>query len=105
MTETVSQEDSSARQILRRFFVNRSAVFGLVLVVLMLAVAVFAPLLANERPLLAVLHGSWSFPAFRGLFTTRSPEVFIELGFNALLLYVPAVILILWILRGKPRIW
>ncbi len=105
MTETVSQEDSPARQILRRFFVNRSAVFGLVLVVLMLAVAVFAPLLANERPLLAVLHGSWSFPAFRGLFTTRSPEVFIELGFNALLLYVPAVILILWILRGKPRIW
>ncbi len=65
MTETVSHEDSPARQILRRFFANRAAVTGLVLILLMLATAVFAPLLANERPLLTVLHGSWNFPAFR----------------------------------------
>ena len=49
--------------------------------------------------------GEWSFPAFRGLFSTRSPEIFIELGFNYCLCCLPAFAVILLILRRKSRVW
>lgn len=105
MSKTVSHDDSPAAQIRRRFFSNRTATTGLILILLMLTVAVFAPLLSNEKPLLVISDGTWSFPAFRGLFSTRSPEVFIELFFNYCLLYLPAAALILWLLRRKSRLF
>ena len=105
MSKTVSHDDSPAAQIRRRFFSNRTATTGLILILLMLTVAVFAPQLSNEKPLLVISNGTWSFPAFRGLFSTRSPEVFIELFFNYCLLYLPAAALILWLLRRKSRLF
>ncbi len=101
--KALSHEDSPAEQIRRRFFSSRSAVFGLFLILLMLGTAVFAPLIANEKPLMVIDGGLWKFPAFRGLFTTRSPEVFIELGFNFCLIYLPSVIFIMLILKRKKR--
>lgn len=103
MRKTVSHEDSPAVQIRRRFFSNRAAIFGFALILLMLGMAIFAPLLANEKPLLTIVNGTWRFPALRGLFSTRSPEIFIELGFNFCLLYLPAAALVLLILRRKSR--
>lgn len=99
-------DDSPAELFRRRFFSDRSALAGVVLILLMVGVAVFAPLLANEKPLMVIAAtGEWSFPAFRGLFSTRSPEIFIELGFNYCLCCLPAFAVILLILRRKSRVW
>lgn len=99
-------DDSPAELFRRRFFSDRSALAGVVLILLMVAVAVFAPLLANEKPLMVIsATGEWSFPAFRGLFSTRSPEIFIELGFNYCLCCLPAFAVVLLILRRKSRVW
>lgn len=99
-------DDSPAVLFRRRFFSDRSALAGVVLILLMVGVAVFAPLLANEKPLMVIsATGEWSFPAFRGLFATRSPEIFIELGFNYCLCCLPAFAVILLILRRKSRVW
>ena len=98
-------DDSPAVLFRRRFFSDRSALAGVVLILLMVGVAVFAPLLANEKPLMVIAAtGEWSFPAFRGLFSTRSPEIFIELGFNYCLCCLPAFAVILLILRRKSRV-
>lgn len=99
-------DDSPAGLFRRRFFSDRSALAGVVLILLMVGVAVFAPLLANEKPLMVIsAGGEWSFPAFQGLFSTRSPEIFIELGFNYCLCCLPAFAVILLILRRKSRVW
>ncbi len=99
-------DDSPAVLFRRRFFSDRSALAGVVLILLMVGVAVFAPLLANEKPLMVIsATGERSFPAFRGLFSTRSPEIFIELGFNYCLCCLPAFAVILLILRRKSRVW
>ncbi len=99
-------DDSPAVLFRRHFFSDRSALAGVVLILLMVGVAVFAPLLANEKPLMVIsATGEWSFPAFRGLFSTRSPEIFIELGFNYCLCCLPAFAVILLILRRKSRVW
>ena len=55
----------------------------------MLATAIFAPLLANGQPLLVWTGGTVLFPAFSGLFSTESPELFVEKSFNFLMLYLP----------------
>lgn len=90
MKSTLSiQEDSPAAQIRRRFFSDWTAVAGLSLIILMLAVAVFAPLLANGFPLLVISKGHLSFPVFSTLFSTESPEIFVEKTFNFFLLYLP----------------
>ena len=103
---TSVSDDSPAALFRRRFFSSTSALSGLVLILLMLGIAIFAPLLANEKPLLVVTaQGEWSFPAFRSLFSTRSPEIFIELGFNFCLLYFPVAALLILILRRKPAVW
>ncbi|MEJ5300911.1 MAG: ABC transporter permease [Thermodesulforhabdaceae bacterium] len=47
-----------------RFRRNRIAMVGLVVAIFFWIVAIFAPLLANDRPLVAYLNGSLSFPVF-----------------------------------------
>ncbi len=48
----------------RQFFKQKRAVASLVFVVLFVAIAVLAPLLANDRPIIAKYKGHLSFPAF-----------------------------------------
>lgn len=104
------EEDSPAVQIRRRFFSDWTAVTGFILIILMLAVAVFAPLLANRLPLLVIKDGSVSFPFFPALFSTDSPEIFVEKTFNFFLLYLPLAALAalgmkFWNIRRKPVIY
>lgn len=53
---------SYLRSALRIFLRNRSGVAGLVIVVLLFATALFAPLLAGEEPLIMIDNGGISFP-------------------------------------------
>ena len=104
------EEDSPAVQIRRRFFSDWTAVTGFILIILMLAVAVFAPLLANRLPLLVIKDGSVSFPFFSALFSTDSPEIFVEKTFNFFLLYLPLAALAalgmkVWNIRRKSVIY
>ena len=104
------EEDSPAAQVRRRFFSDWTAVAGFILIVLMLAVAVFAPLLANGLPLFVLANGSVSFPFFPALFSTDSPEIFVEKTFNFFLLYLPiaalaALAMRCWNFRWKPVVY
>lgn len=45
---------------------NRPALFGMGVIALIVATALLAPLLANDRPLVARLEGDLKFPAFAG---------------------------------------
>jgi peptide/nickel transport system permease protein len=51
-----------------QFCQNRLALSGLALVILLFLVAIAAPLIANDKPLLLVDGGHWSSPALRNLF-------------------------------------
>ena len=48
----VQQEYSAAREIWKKFRKSRTAVSGLAAILFLCAVAVFAPLIANGKPLL-----------------------------------------------------
>jgi len=48
----------------RQYKKSRLAVAGLAVVCLLFIVAVFAPLIANDRPLVIQYNGNWYFPAF-----------------------------------------
>ena len=52
-----------------RFRRNRVAVMGLIVAIFFWFVAIFAPLLANDRPVVAYVKGSLSFP----IFTSENP--------------------------------
>ena len=65
------------------------AVTGLVIIFLLVFCAVFAPLLANEKPLLLYIGGKLTSPAFSALFTPESPEIFVEKSWNFLMLFLP----------------
>ncbi len=80
---------NSLRQAARqRFFSDPLAVTGAAGALLLILLALLAPLLANGRPLLAQLpDGSWEMPFLRTFFAPDSPEYFIEQFFNLLLLW------------------
>jgi peptide/nickel transport system permease protein len=48
----------------RQYKKNRLAVAGLVVVCVLFVIALFAPLIANDRPLIMHYKGNWYFPAF-----------------------------------------
>ncbi len=49
----------------RQFRKNRQAMFSLYCVIFLAAIAVFADVLSNDKPLVAKYEGSWYFPVFR----------------------------------------
>lgn len=79
----------------KKFQKDPLAVTGLFLIFLLVFLAVFAPLLANEKPLLLYIGGKFSFPAFTALFMPESPESFVEKSWNLLMLFLPCAAL-LW---------
>lgn len=102
MTHSQSIQDfSPAERIRRSFFADRLAFSGFILIILMLCAAVFAPFLANGLPLLVADGGHVSFPVFRGLFSTGSPEIFVEKGFNSLIFLLPVLLILYRCFRGK----
>ncbi len=67
--ETANSEAprSYRTMVWRRFSRNRLAMAGLVVTLFLFAVAIFAPLLANDRPLLVRYRGEWLWPVFAGI--------------------------------------
>ncbi len=93
------------RGIWRKFKRDPLAVAGLAGIGLLLFPAIFAPLLANGRPLLLRLpDGSWTAPFWRYLFAPDSTEFIIEQCFNYVLLALPLLLLLRWFRRGRKYI-
>jgi len=69
---------------------------GLVLIVLLFLVAMSAPLLASNKPVLARVDGQWQAPLLRELFapSPETPEAFLERLFNYGLVTLAASILL-----------
>ncbi len=56
--------------------------------------AVYAPFIANGRPLWAAGAEGWSFPFWRSFFAPDSPEILVEKFFNFLTLLLPVALIL-----------
>jgi len=61
---TPVRDQSFRAQVWRRFKKHRSGMGGLVMVIVLMFTALLAPLIANDRPIVAKYQDSWHFPAF-----------------------------------------
>lgn len=82
------------RSAWNRFRGNGLAVLGLAGICFMLFIALAAPLLANGRPFLAYVNGSFSSPALYFIFAPETLEVLVEKVFNYLLFFLPSIFII-----------
>ena len=108
-TPSPREADSTAyltpgQLMLRRFFREKTAVGGLVFVVLLILAAVTAPLFVNGKPLLIISENGLSSPALRDFFAPDAQEVFVEKMFNWLFLAIPAALLLWACLRKRKKI-
>lgn len=87
----------------RRFRENGLAVAGVCGILFLLSVAIFAPLIANARPLLLYRGGELRSPALRYIFAPDSMEIFVECFFNYLLLLLPFASLFWFMKRKRVR--
>ena len=89
-SESQDTHGRSYRQLVwAQFRRDRCAVVGLVLVIVLFIVAISAPILANNKPLLMRYRGAWSSPMLRELFAPmESPEKTLEVVFNLALVVV-----------------
>lgn len=83
-----------------RFKADVMARAGLLGIIFLFMVAVFAPLLANGRPFIFFSGGSLQFPFAYFIFAPDSSEILVEKSFNFMLLMMPLA-LILYLLRRK----
>ena len=82
-----------------RFRKDSLAMIGLGGVAVMLILALFVPLIANNRPFFLLANGEISFPFLRYLFAPDSSEILIEQIFNYMLLFFIPAALIYFIFR------
>ena len=86
----------------KRFCSDQLALSALIMLLLLVLIALTAPLLANPRPLLEYIPGKGvSMPFWRSFFVPETTEVFIEQLFNYLLLALPGVLLIRLLIKHK----
>ncbi len=97
------QEYSAAREIWKKFRRNKTAMLGLAAILFLCTVAIFAPLIANGKPLLVFMNGSLSSPAFSAMLSPESSEVFVEKTFNCLMLFLPLFLLLRYFTRRRSR--
>lgn len=76
-----------------KFSASSSGVIGLTGVLLLLFPALYAPLIANQRPFIMIAENQWSFPFFRYIFAPDSPETLVEQFFNFLAIAIPIFLL------------
>ncbi|MDD3154205.1 MAG: ABC transporter permease [Victivallaceae bacterium] len=89
----------------RTFFTAPFALIGLTGIAILFLPALFAPLLANGRPLVALTeHGRVVFPFLRDFFAPESTERSIEMLFNWALLCLLPALGILAAFRRRPKI-
>ena len=88
---------------IERFRKDKLAKYGLLGMILIIAVAIFAPLLANGRPFIIYRSGSISSPMLRYLFAPDSSEIIVEQFFNYLLLFSPIAALLIALSKRKIK--
>ena len=89
----------------RQFRQDWFAIVGLCLIILLFFMAVFAPLLAHNKPILMRLNGELNSPLLREIFApSDTPEQFLERIFNFVLIFSVAGVLLFWPLRFALRL-
>ena len=96
--------ETPGRLMVRRFFREKTAVAGLVFVILLILAAVSAPLFVNGKPLLIISESGVSSPALRDFFAPDAQEVFVEKMFNWLFLAIPAALILWGFLRKRKKL-
>ncbi len=83
-SETPERGRSYGELVWRQFRREHLAIVGLALIILLFLVAMGAPLLASNKPVLARVDGQWQAPLLRELFapSPETPELFLERLFN-----------------------
>ena len=101
----MSQKDSAVG----RFFSSAPGRLGVIGVSLLLLPAIFAPFIANGRPLLTIVDGRVELPFLRHFFAPSSSdaEIFVEQCFNFLALFLPlgAVLRLATFRAQRSRKW
>ena len=105
MSDSVPVEYSFTREVWKRYRGNFGAMLGLGLIALFCLIAVCAPLLANNLPLLVRLNGTLSSPAFREILAPDSTEIFVSKTFNFLLLFLPAAAILKLFCRKRKQLF
>ena len=96
---------SPGQLMVRRFFREKTAVCGLVFVILLILAAVAAPLFVNGKPLLIISVNGVFSPALRDFFAPDAQEVFVEKMFNWLFLAIPASLILFAVLRKRKKVF
>ena len=107
-----TEGQTPGRIMRRRFFREKSAVCGLVFVILLILAAVTAPLFVNGKPLLIIsrtavpgaphpAESGLSSPALRDFFAPDAQEVFVEKLFNWMFLAIPAFLILYAFFRRR----
>ena len=85
-----------------RFKKNKFAMIGLIGIIFIVLIAVYAPMLANSKPLCAYNNNEVVFPFIKYLFNPTTSEEFLEKIFNYLMILITfSVILWLFLKKGK----
>ena len=95
---------SPARRFVRTFLHDPGARLGLAGIAVLLIPALYAPFIANGRPLLMWRSGKWSLPFLTAFFAPGSTEYLIEQLFNYTALLLPAAALLAALFRRRP-VW
>lgn len=89
---------------LQRFKADKMAKMGFWGIIFLVSVAIFAPLLANGRPILIYQNGTYHSPMLHFLFAPDSSEILVEQCFNYLLFLLPVSLIVLFFLKKKLRV-
>ena len=86
-----------------KFFASAPGRLGVIGLALLILPAIFAPFIANGRPLLAIVGGRVSMPFLNHFFAPNSADydVFVELCFNYLALFVPIAAVVMAATRRR----
>ncbi len=88
------------RGAFKKFISNKASLISLIIIMFFVGVAIFAPFIANNLPLLYISeNGSVNFPFVKAFFRPTSSEVLIEQVYNYLALFFISYLVILGMLR------
>ena len=89
----------------KRFRKEYFALLGFGGIIFLLIIALFAPLIANGRPLILYKANTLSFPFLHFIFSPDSTEVIVEQVFNFFMLYIPLAAAAYLFMRQKKKIF
>jgi len=100
----MQQENFSPFQLfLSKFKKEYFAILGLGGILFLIFIAIFAPLIANGRPLLLYRGGAFSFPFLHFIFSPDSTEKTVEQIFNFSMLYLPVILILYAVFKKKIK--